>query len=105
VHCVLRARVERDAGLRLPRHVEVVVAPPGHPRTKPRACNIALERATGDLVTIYDADGGCVRVSVHGARLREWQVGVQIDLLNAIYVGVNSGILTTYQWVREIGAS
>ncbi len=44
------------AGMRLPRHLEVLVAPPGHPRTKPRACNIALERATGELVTIYDAE-------------------------------------------------
>ncbi len=44
------------AGLRRRRHVEILVAPPGRPRTKPRACNIALERATGDLVTIYDAE-------------------------------------------------
>lgn len=44
------------AAQRLPRHMRVVVAPPGHPRTKPRACNIALEQATGDLVTIYDAE-------------------------------------------------
>lgn len=44
------------AALTLPRHVEILVAPPGRPRTKPRACNIALERATGELVTIYDAE-------------------------------------------------
>ena len=54
------------AGLRLPRHVEVLVAPPGHPRTKPRACNIALERATGELVTIYDAED-----RPHPGQLRE----------------------------------
>jgi len=52
--------------VRLPRHVEVLVAPPGHPRTKPRACNIALERATGDLVTIYDAED-----RPHPGQLRE----------------------------------
>lgn len=57
---------EALAGLRLPRHVEVVVAPPGQPRTKPRACNIALERATGDLVTIYDAED-----RPHPGQLRE----------------------------------
>lgn len=44
------------AAAALPAHAEIVVAPPGFPRTKPRACNIALERATGDLVTIYDAE-------------------------------------------------
>ncbi len=44
------------AALPLPRHVEILVAPPGRPRTKPRACNIALERSRGELVTIYDAE-------------------------------------------------
>ncbi len=44
------------AALTLPRHVEILAAPPGRPRTKPRACNIALERATGEIVTIYDAE-------------------------------------------------
>ncbi|MDQ1153562.1 glycosyltransferase family 2 protein [Brevundimonas sp. SORGH_AS_0993] len=39
-----------------PDWLKVVVAPPGHPLTKPRALNHALTRATGDLVTIYDAE-------------------------------------------------
>ena len=40
----------------LPPSFRVLAAPPGWPRTKPRACNIALEQATGDLLTIYDAE-------------------------------------------------
>jgi len=44
------------AALPLPAMIEVLAAPPGAPRTKPRACNIALERARGELVTIYDAE-------------------------------------------------
>lgn len=44
------------AALPLPAFIQVLAAPPGYPRTKPRACNIALERATGELVTIYDAE-------------------------------------------------
>jgi cellulose synthase/poly-beta-1,6-N-acetylglucosamine synthase-like glycosyltransferase len=40
----------------LPAGFEVVIVPPGAPRTKPRACNHALARATGELVTIYDAE-------------------------------------------------
>ncbi len=34
----------------------VIVVPHGHPRTKPRALNVALAEATGDLLTIYDAE-------------------------------------------------
>jgi cellulose synthase/poly-beta-1,6-N-acetylglucosamine synthase-like glycosyltransferase len=35
---------------------EVVDVPPGRPRTKPRALNVALARTTGELLTIYDAE-------------------------------------------------
>lgn len=34
----------------------IVICPPGHPRTKPRACNIGLCEATGELLVIYDAE-------------------------------------------------
>jgi hypothetical protein len=44
------------AALDLPAGFQVLIAPPGSPQTKPRACNIALERARGDLVVIYDAE-------------------------------------------------
>lgn len=39
-----------------PSFIQVLVAPPGEPRTKPRACNVALERARGEFVVIYDAE-------------------------------------------------
>ena len=35
---------------------EVIVAPPGEPRTKPRALDIALPFARGSLLTVYDAE-------------------------------------------------
>jgi len=35
---------------------EVVVVPPGEPRTKPRACNYALQFARGDFLVIFDAE-------------------------------------------------
>jgi cellulose synthase/poly-beta-1,6-N-acetylglucosamine synthase-like glycosyltransferase len=35
---------------------DIVIAPPGHPRTKPRALNIGLASAHGELVTVYDAE-------------------------------------------------
>jgi cellulose synthase/poly-beta-1,6-N-acetylglucosamine synthase-like glycosyltransferase len=40
----------------LPGFVEVIVAPPGGPRTKPRALNVALPLARGEFVTVYDAE-------------------------------------------------
>ncbi|MDG2521867.1 glycosyltransferase [Caulobacter segnis] len=54
------------ARMRLPRFIEVMVAPPGHPKTKPRACNIALRRARGELVVVFDAED-----RLHPGQLRE----------------------------------
>jgi cellulose synthase/poly-beta-1,6-N-acetylglucosamine synthase-like glycosyltransferase len=54
------------ADLDLPVGFQVLIAPPGSPRTKPRACNIALERAHGELVVIYDAED-----APHPGQLRE----------------------------------
>jgi len=52
-----------DAGMRaelarmvLPAHVTVTIVPPGQPRTKPRALNLALLEARGALFTIFDAE-------------------------------------------------
>lgn len=39
-----------------PPHMSVVIVPAGSPRTKPRALNYALRRATGDLIVVYDAE-------------------------------------------------
>ena len=41
---------------RLPPRFDVVIAPPGQPRTKPRALNVALDVARGELVCVYDAE-------------------------------------------------
>jgi cellulose synthase/poly-beta-1,6-N-acetylglucosamine synthase-like glycosyltransferase len=54
---------ERDAetlsrliDLNLPARYEIIVAPPGPPQTKPRALNIALSSARGQLIVVYDAE-------------------------------------------------
>ncbi len=39
-----------------PPWLEILVIPSGQPQTKPRALNHALALATGDLLTIYDAE-------------------------------------------------
>ena len=42
--------------LNLPSWLSVLVVPEGQPRTKPRALNHALSIATGELLTVYDAE-------------------------------------------------
>lgn len=44
------------ARIALPAHIGVTVVPPGLPRTKPRALNLALIEARGRLFTIFDAE-------------------------------------------------
>lgn len=36
--------------------ISIVLVPPAEPRTKPKACNYGLHFATGDIVTIFDAE-------------------------------------------------
>jgi glycosyltransferase XagB len=36
--------------------ISMLLVPPAEPRTKPKACNYGLHFATGDIVTIYDAE-------------------------------------------------
>ncbi|WP_052955007.1 glycosyltransferase [Microvirga vignae] len=42
--------------LRLPGNIEIIVAPSGEPRTKPRALNVALPLARGHFTVVYDAE-------------------------------------------------
>ena len=42
--------------LRLPSHFHLVVVPDSQPKTKPKACNVGLLRARGELVVIFDAE-------------------------------------------------
>jgi cellulose synthase/poly-beta-1,6-N-acetylglucosamine synthase-like glycosyltransferase len=41
---------------RLPPRYDVIVVPAGQPRTKPRALNVALDVARGELLCVYDAE-------------------------------------------------
>jgi cellulose synthase/poly-beta-1,6-N-acetylglucosamine synthase-like glycosyltransferase len=56
------------ARLKLPAFFDVIVVPPGQPRTKPRALNVGLDIAQGEHVVVYDAedvpDPGQLRLAV-----------------------------------------
>ncbi len=47
-------RTARDLGL--PAYFEIIEVPDSQPKTKPKACNYALQFARGDFVAIYDAE-------------------------------------------------
>ena len=51
-HATIRAASE----CALPPWLSVLIVPPGGPRTKPTALNVGLGAATGDLLTVYDAE-------------------------------------------------
>jgi glycosyltransferase involved in cell wall biosynthesis/cellulose synthase/poly-beta-1,6-N-acetylglucosamine synthase-like glycosyltransferase/O-antigen/teichoic acid export membrane protein len=42
--------------LNLPDHFKIVIVPDGNPKTKPKACNYGLTKATGEYIVIYDAE-------------------------------------------------
>ncbi|MFT3716328.1 MAG: glycosyltransferase [Gordonia sp. (in: high G+C Gram-positive bacteria)] len=48
--------IEAARGLDDDGMVTVVKVPPADPRTKPKACNYGLHFATGDIITIFDAE-------------------------------------------------
>lgn len=48
--------IDAIAALELPRYFEVIKTPFSMPRTKPKACNYALNFVRGKFVTIYDAE-------------------------------------------------
>ena len=51
-HATIEAAYAADR----PDWLSILIVPPGEPRTKPRALNHALARATGRLITVYDAE-------------------------------------------------
>ena len=42
--------------LRPPNFMKIITVPPSAPRTKPKACNVALEHLRGEYAVIYDAE-------------------------------------------------
>lgn len=42
--------------INLPKHFEIIKVPVSSPRTKPKACNYALQFAKGKFVVVYDAE-------------------------------------------------
>lgn len=48
--------ISKAKEMMLPEHYEIIVVPHSLPKTKPKACNYALNFCRGDYITIYDAE-------------------------------------------------
>jgi cellulose synthase/poly-beta-1,6-N-acetylglucosamine synthase-like glycosyltransferase len=71
-------------------HMQIVVVPEGEPRTKPRACQYALQFAQGDYVVVYDAEDvperDQLRLAVAALRAGGFRMGclqAQLNIYNS----------------------
>jgi glycosyltransferase XagB len=48
--------IEAARAARPPSTITFLIVPPGHPQTKPKACNVGLFLARGEFLVIYDAE-------------------------------------------------
>lgn len=78
--------------------VRVVLVPPGDPRTKPKACNYGLMLASGEFVTIYDAEDHPEPLQLRKAVLAFWRTGARVACLQArlSYHNADQNLLTRW---------
>lgn len=50
------ATIDALMALKPPETMEIIRVPPSKPRTKPKACNVAMERVRGEFLVIFDAE-------------------------------------------------
>ncbi len=112
--------------LKLDERFQILLAPPGAPRTKPRALNIALAFARGEFVTVYDAedrpspdqlraaldafaDGGdalaCVQAPLSWYNARETWLTRQFALEYAVQFHVILPALARWGWALPLGGT
>ncbi len=84
--------------LKLPSHFEIVIVPEGQPRTKPRACNYGLLKASGEYVVIYDAEDVPDPLQLKKAILTFADQGPQTACVQAKlnYYNANQNVLTRW---------
>lgn len=78
--------------------VDLVLVPPGEPRTKPRALNYGMRFAEGELVTIYDAEDHPDPLQLRRAVAAFRQVGPEYACLQArlSFYGGQRNLLTKW---------
>jgi cellulose synthase/poly-beta-1,6-N-acetylglucosamine synthase-like glycosyltransferase len=83
---------------------QVIVAPPGAPKTKPRACNIALAEATGCCVVVYDAEDRPHRLQLQEAAARFAKSSPDLVCLQAPLRIAGAGCFLARQFALEYAA-
>jgi glycosyltransferase XagB len=48
--------IQKARSMKLPKQFQIVIVPDSQPKTKPKACNYGLTKATGEFAVIYDAE-------------------------------------------------
>jgi cellulose synthase/poly-beta-1,6-N-acetylglucosamine synthase-like glycosyltransferase len=81
-----------------PPHITVVLVPPVGPRTKPKAVNFGLCLATGELVTIFDAEDRPEPLQLRRAAVAFSRADPQVVCLQAslAYYNADQNIITRW---------
>lgn len=86
---------------RWPAGTELLVVPPGLPRTKPRALNYGLARARGTFVVVYDAEDRPDPDQLKAAVRAFAAAGPELACVQAPLVGDAAGGWIAGQWALE----
>ncbi len=81
-----------------PEHISVLLIPASEPRTKPKAVNVGLCLATGDIVTIYDAEDRPEPLQLRRAAVAFTRVEPRVVCLQAAlaYFNADQNIITRW---------
>jgi cellulose synthase/poly-beta-1,6-N-acetylglucosamine synthase-like glycosyltransferase len=89
---------------------ELILVPPAQPRTKPKALNYGLQYATGDLLTIFDAEDRPDPLQLRKAAVALARAGPEVACIQAqlAYFNSTQNIITRWftveylMWFRQM---
>jgi len=82
------------------RDLRILLVPPGGPRTKPKALNYGLTHATGDLLTIFDAEDRPDPLQLRKAAVGFSRVAPNVACLQARLAFFNGGQNLITRWFQ-----
>jgi cellulose synthase/poly-beta-1,6-N-acetylglucosamine synthase-like glycosyltransferase len=88
--------IQEIEAMELPPYFTTLVVPDGLPKTKPKACNYGLQRATGEYAVIYDAEDIPDPLQLKKAVVAFQRLGPEIGCIQAKlnYYNAGQNILT-----------